>query len=122
MSYRLIGGLPVGTSLISGVYTILLTVLLVYGLVGYVIERFFHRRFLMEAIAAKNAAQRVRDTREDEADRTILMSLDLDALQPEDIEEFPPLLGAQKMTSFEDLTRRMVNIMAIIAGFWALKM
>lgn len=108
MTYRLIEELPLGWPLISGFYMILLTVLVVYGMVGYLIERIFRRRrFVMEMQErmAAEAAQQV-DASTDRAG--------------EEGGETPPVPEPYQMRTFEDLSRRVANILAICAGIFAI--
>ena len=47
---------------------------------------------------------------------------DIDGDEETDIEddELAKLLNTQKLVTFEDLSRRVANIMAVVAGFWAI--
>ena len=111
MTYRLIEARELGTELISGFYMILLTIILVYGLVGYLIERFFQRRRMIEAWNAQAAeiefGEDFEDRREGEEE------VEGDAAPS-------PLPPTRHMRTYEDLSRRLANILAIVAGGWAL--
>ncbi|MCP5071843.1 MAG: mechanosensitive ion channel family protein [Rhodobacteraceae bacterium] len=105
MTYRLIEAQPLGVPLISGFYMILLSILVVYALVGYVIERFFQRRRMIDAWNAQAA--------ESEAE---ISDSDEDGNQKTGTQFYQP----HKMRSFEDLSRRLANILALVAGSWAI--
>jgi small-conductance mechanosensitive channel len=106
MSYRLIMGIPYGFPPILGVYTILMSMLAVYGIVLYLIEGFFRRRRMRAALAAMSAA----DVAAHEAAGTMPAALDGQIVPP----------PARKLESMEDLAARVAGIIAIFAGFWAL--
>ncbi|WP_069298340.1 mechanosensitive ion channel family protein [Neptunicoccus sediminis] len=109
MTYRLIEAQPLGLPLITGFYLVLLTVIVVYGIVGYLIERFFHRQRLLEQWRAKAAE----DSHGPDPDAGIT--------QEEDTEdELAPFLNTHKMHTYEDLSRRIANILAVVAAFWAI--
>ncbi len=108
MTYRLIEVQELGTELISGFYMILLTIILVYSLVGYVIERFFQRRRMIEAWNAQ-AAESEASEYDDDADASDSKATTLRS----------PIRSHQ-MRTFEDLSRRLANIVALVAGTWAL--
>lgn len=115
MTYRLIEAQDLGSPLISGFYMILITVLVVYAIVGYLIERIFQRQRLVEEYQARLAEEResqgltegpeTGEIGEDEAEQD---------------GEFSPFLHTHKMRTFEDLSRRVANILAIIAAAWAI--
>ena len=107
MTYRLVLDEPLGIPLINGFYVILLTVLVVYGLVGYLIERFFNRRRLIDAMQHQAAEQEMMELSEELGD-------DLD------VADMPPPAQVHTMRTFEDLSRRLANILALFAGGWAL--
>ncbi|MCP5085568.1 MAG: mechanosensitive ion channel family protein [Rhodobacteraceae bacterium] len=106
MTYRLVEVRPLGVPLISGFYMILLSILVVYALVGYVIERFFQRRRIIDAWNAQAA--------ESEAEE--LSDFDEDGNQKSRGHFYHP----HKMRTFEDLSRRLANILALVAGSWAI--
>lgn len=100
MTYRLIEALPLGTPLITGFYEVLLAVIVVYGLVAYVIERMFHRRRMIEEMAAHQAVSEAAE----------------EGWETEEPEYRP----VPKIRTFEDLTRRMAAMLALFAGIFAL--
>ncbi len=107
MTYRLVLNIPLEVSLIAGFYAILLTVLVVYGMVGYLIERVFTRRRMIAAMH-----QQALELEQQEASNA-------EAPAEASAETAPPL-SSHKMRTFEDLSRRLANILAVFAGAWAL--
>lgn len=115
MTYRLIEAQTLGSPLISGFYVILLTVLIVYAIVGYAIERIFRRQRRMEEYQARIAEERKEQALEAAEDGE-------DLHQGEEKKDDSPFLQPQKLRTFEDLSRRVANILAVIAGGWAITM
>lgn len=100
LSYRLVLKLPLSMPLVLGAYGILLTIIVVYGIINYLIERFFQRTAIMEEI---NSTMQLES---DETDTG------------EEVEN--PVRTYHPLNSFEDLARRVAGIMAFVAGLWAL--
>ncbi|MEM7440934.1 MAG: mechanosensitive ion channel family protein [Pseudomonadota bacterium] len=111
MSYRLIEELPLGWPLITGFYVILLTVLVVYGIVGFVIERIFRRsRFLHE--------MQMRLAEENEGSEE--SSQEESSSELEKMERADPVPQVQRIRTFEELSRRIAGILALGAGIYAI--
>ncbi|MEM8537211.1 MAG: mechanosensitive ion channel family protein [Pseudomonadota bacterium] len=91
-TYRLIIDDPLGVPLLSAAWAILTTILVVYGVINYVIERSFDR------------ARRVRAHREATEDTTVVV---------DDVPEGP------RLTTFEGLAQRVAGILAFVAGAYA---
>jgi small-conductance mechanosensitive channel len=115
MTYRLIEAQELGSPLISGFFIILLTVLIVYAIVGYIIERIFQRQRRVEAYQAKLAQER----RAKEHDASSI-ELDDGTSESEQDEDLSPFVHHHKLRTFEDLSRRVANILAVIVGAWAI--
>jgi len=96
---RIVGGF-VGVPLLPGGYAILTSVLVVYGLINYGIERWFSRA---RAIEARNA------------------ELQSDGAAAPDIDNMPDAVinSRARVTTFEGLARRVAAILAFVAGFSA---
>lgn len=113
MSYRLIEELPLGISLIAGFYLILLSALVAFAVVSFVIERVFRRRALMQAtVEADGEAAGPIGPDEGAAGE---QEPEPDA-EPEAARKGPAGPG---MRTFEDLSRRVAGIAAFAAGLWA---
>ena len=122
MTYRLILDLPLGVPLIAGAYTILSVVLVVYAGVSYVIEWAFRRQHAIREInrLAEEAEQR-------EAAALLsggFGSADTDGDGDDEAGPPPPpqirrAVGF-RMSTMEDLARRVASVLAVAAGFWSL--
>ncbi len=136
-SFKLVVGIDIGQPPIIGAYSILLAVLVAYGVVAFVIARLFeHRRRLVEARAVARAAEAAENHVASMTNRPSGM----DPKKPEgdpssddgDDEGGPS--GFYQMTmqqsevqsqlhglrDFEDLARRVATIFAVGAGLYAL--
>ncbi len=102
LCYRLVLDISLSTPLILGAYGIMLSIIVVYGIINYLIERFFHRTAIIQEI--NNAMQ----TDEDQI------------ATDEIIAEKPVEPYRHTLSSFEDLARRVAGILAFVAGLWAL--
>lgn len=115
MSYRLIMEIPLRVPLITGFYSILLTVMVVYGVVSYIIERFFQRKRIFEEYQA-----RMREESGETEGAEILPAVDND--HEESGEEATEIFSVQQIATYEDLARRVAGILAMVAGlFWLTK-
>lgn len=102
--YRLVLNIPLSTPLVLGAYGILISIIVVYGIINYLIERFFQRSAAMEQI---NIAAEPEDADvSEEID-------DADVVEDELPYQHP-------LNNFEDLARRVAGILAFVAGLWAL--
>ncbi len=101
LTYRLVLEIPLSTPLVLGAYAILLSIIVVYGLINYLIERFFHRSAVMEEI---NSAMLT-----DDPDSTDVQEVQ-EKLEP----------TQHPLNNFEDLARRVAGVLAFVAGLWAL--
>lgn len=102
LTYDLVLGNPSSIPLIGGAYMILMSIIVVYGVINFVIERSFQRA---RALRELNAAQ------ED------------DSLTEEDVAELEQevlqLRPRHALNSFEALARRVAGILAFVAGVYA---
>ncbi|MFK7764987.1 MAG: mechanosensitive ion channel domain-containing protein [Roseobacter sp.] len=105
VTYHLVIGAPLKVPLIAGAYIILLSILVVYGVINFVIERGFAR------------ARALRELNAGSADRTDFETTEMLA----DTQAATPLLVSvpKKLTTFEDLARRVAGILAFVAGTFA---
>ena len=115
MTYRLIEAQEIGSPLISGFYMILITVLVVYAIVGYLIERIFQRQRLVEEYQARMAEERESQTPSQDPEM-----VEIGEAETDEGDEFSPFLHTHKMRTFEDLSRRVANLLAIMAAAWAI--
>ncbi|WP_299673894.1 mechanosensitive ion channel family protein [uncultured Roseobacter sp.] len=102
LTYDLVLGNPSSIPLIAGAYGILMTIIVVYGVINYMIERSFQRA---RALRALNEARADEDlTPEEEAE----IDAEVRQLQPR-----------HALNSFEALARRVAGILAFVAGVYA---
>jgi len=136
-SYKLVIGIDIGQPPIIGAYSILLAVLLAYGVVAFAIARLFeHRRKMVELRAAARVAERSEERESistSGAANSTSQILEGDPLTDEGDEDSGPsgmdAMALQKsefqsqlhgLRDFEDLARRVATIFAIGAGLYAL--
>ena len=89
---------PVSIPLIAGAYMVFLSIIVVYGIINYVIERYFERNRAMREVNAVMEEQATLDGDHDGA----------------------AAIMAPKLSTFEELARRVSGIMAFVAGTYAL--
>jgi len=112
ISYRLVMDLTLSTPLIAGAYGILISIIIVYGLINYVIERFFQR----ERALATNATT---DDMDIDPVSSSIEQNDEVAQQVMEVESHD-VDSRYVLNSYEDLSRRVAGILSVMAGFWAL--
>ncbi|WP_300018277.1 mechanosensitive ion channel family protein [uncultured Roseobacter sp.] len=102
LTYDLVLGNPSSIPLIGGAYMILMSIIVVYGVINYLIERSFQR------------ARALRELNEAQVE---------DNLTPEETaeleEEVRQLRPRHALNSFEALARRVAGILAFVAGVYA---
>ena len=100
LAFDLVLEQPVSVPLIAGVYGVFMAIVVVYGAINYLIERYFNRSItrnrLNEAMAEADAAE------------------DADA------EAETPVRRRSSITTYEELARRVAGILAFVAGGYAL--
>lgn len=101
LTYRLVLELPLSTPLVLGAYAILISIIVVYGLINYLIERFFQRSAVMEEI------------------NDAMLSDNIDHADEQSAEE-KAKPTQHPLNNFEDLARRVAGVLAFVAGLWAL--
>ncbi len=134
LTYDLVLAKPSAIPLIAGAYAILISIIVVYGVINFVIERGFSRaraiRRMNEmraqtdadadtvgggAEAAMSPDMATTDIGQDRAARD-----DVDARAARDDADARALIGVQpSMNSFEALARRVAGILAFVAGTYA---
>lgn len=88
---------PVSIPLIVGTYMVFLSIIVVYGLINFVIERYF-----------ENSRAR--------ADQVLATATDGVS---DDLDDMPTVISP-RLTTFEDLARRVSGILAFVAGTYAM--
>ncbi len=105
MSFRLVLSKPMSAPLIAGAYVILISIVVVYGLINYFIERIFQREkryVLMEPELSESEQQKKEQ----------------DYLENSAIDN--AILVHHPLATFEDLARRISGILSLIVGILAL--
>ena len=106
LTYDLVLGNPSSTPLIAGAYGILLTIIVVYGVINFIIERSFER------------GRRLRDLNEipDPEAQDAPAGTDTDTDTDTPVKARPPV---RRISTFEELARRVAAILAFVAGVYA---
>lgn len=102
LTYDLVLGNPSSIPLIAGAYGILMTIIVVYGVINYLIERSFQRARALRELNEARADQDLTPEEEAEID-----------------EEVRQLQPRHALNSFESLARRVAGILAFVAGVYA---
>ncbi|WP_339638334.1 mechanosensitive ion channel family protein [uncultured Sulfitobacter sp.] len=121
LTVDLVLGSPSSIPLIAGAYGILITIIVVYGLINFAIERSFARS---RAFARLNAE---RDTKSAPPREAAVDQSAPDALVPETEPSRPAqdelkaeaLALQPSLTTFEELARRVAGILSFVAGTYA---
>ena len=107
VTYHLVIGVPLSIPLIAGAYSILLSILVVYGVINFFIERCFARA---RAIREMNDAKARGQDLGEEA-----VGVDIEPETQNSFAVFQP----KAMTTFEALAQRVAGILAFVAGTYA---
>jgi small-conductance mechanosensitive channel len=99
--YRLVLEQPLSKPAVLGGYGVLTAIRVVYAIINYLIERFFHRTAVIAEINS-----------------TMLLDADTSGDDTEVVEEVAA--AKHPLASFEDLARRVAGVLAFVAGLWAL--
>ena len=102
LTYDLVLGNPSSIPLIAGAYMILMSIIVVYGVINFMIERSFQRA---RALRELNEAQAEEDLTPEES-----------AALAEEARQLRP---RHALNSFEALARRVAGILAFVAGVYA---
>ena len=114
MIYRVVLDKPVSTPLIAGAYGILVSIICVYALINYFIERFFRREkhFVKLMPEQPTDDESVPEKLSPDATRTSITAADDEAAEL--------FTDRHPLSTYEDLARRVAGILAVITGIWAL--
>jgi small-conductance mechanosensitive channel len=97
LTYDLVLERPTPVPLIAGAYAIVISMLVVYAIINFLIERGFERARVIR-----------------EMNRSIESGSD-----GSEVVVLPPIRALHRMHSFEDLAHRVSGILALVAGLWA---
>ncbi|MFK7836277.1 MAG: mechanosensitive ion channel family protein [Sulfitobacter sp.] len=124
LTYNLVLGVPSSVPLIAGAYGILVSIIVVYGVINFVIERGFARaralrhmnQIMQEEEAQEAALAHAEATESDDVEQLAEELVEMRAAE----EEARAALGPrQGMHTFEALARRVAGILAFVAGAYA---
>ena len=96
LTYDLVLGRDIGVPLLAGAYVILTTIIVVYGIINYFIERGFER------------ARLIREQNDLAANITSPSASDL-----------PETVQGPRINTYEDLAKRIAGVLALVAGIYA---
>ncbi|MEP2030692.1 MAG: mechanosensitive ion channel domain-containing protein [Paracoccaceae bacterium] len=103
LTYELVLQLPSSVPLIAGAYAILMSIIVVFGVINFAIERFFQRaRALQES-----------------GDKSLLTGDEALVAKDGVADETANAPKSRDINSFEGLARRVSGILALVAGAWA---
>ncbi|MGB7241479.1 MAG: mechanosensitive ion channel family protein [Sulfitobacter sp.] len=108
LTYDLVLGHPPTIPLVAGAYGILLSIIVVYGVINFAIERGFMRA---RALRSLNAAQADEMLDEEGDERAPLTAAESDAKAM--------LMPRPAISTYEALARRVAGILAFVAGSYA---
>lgn len=103
---------PQSVPLIAGIYSVFLSIVVVYGVINYLIERFFDRRRVTTRINAETHDAKTQETETQEADADTHADTHADAAEP--------ARPQYQLLTFEELARRVAGILAFVVGAYAL--
>lgn len=104
LAFDLVLEQPLSIPLVAGAYAVFMTILIVYGVINFGIETYFQR------------ARRIQDMNailESDGDESDMTAAEVEAME---LAHMP----RHKMSTFEELARRVSGILAFVAGSYAL--
>ncbi len=104
LSFDLVLERPISVPLIAGAYGIIISIIVVYACINYVIESYFKRYNAMRALSQAASETDENDTPTEGA---------MEAVEEQE------MVHRSNLNSFEDLARRVSGILAMVAGIWA---
>ncbi|MEP5732026.1 MAG: mechanosensitive ion channel family protein [Sulfitobacter sp.] len=124
LTYDLVLGTPNSVPLIAGAYGILVSIIVVYGVINFVIERGFARaralRRMNEIMVAEEAQEAALAQAEASASEDVeRLAEELEETRAAEEEARGALGHRHGMHSFEALARRVAGILAFVAGAYA---
>ena len=126
LTYELVLGNPDPIPLIAGAYAILSSIIVVYGVINYLIERGFARaralRRMNEIMAeeeAQEAALAAAEAAEASPEDVAKLNEELEETRHAEEEARAAIGQTRHMSSFEGLARRVAGILAFVAGIYA---
>ena len=126
LTYNLVLGDPNQIPLIAGAYGILVSIIVVYGVINFLIERGFARARAVRRMNQIMAEEEAQEAALAEAEASLADSDEVERLEEElsatraAEEEARAVIGQRyQMNTFEGLARRIAGILAFVAGVYA---
>ncbi len=134
LTYRMLAGSVSGAPLVVGAYTVLLAILVAYGVVAFVIARVFRNRRSIVIARQREHTEGITTDHLDEKKRVVDQAyIEGDPLSGDGDEDSGPAAGGEAgsfgsrnaatlhwMSDFETLAKRTASIFALGAGIYAL--
>ena len=125
LTYDLVLEVPISVPLIAGAYGILVSIIVVYGGINFIIERGFARANAIRRLNELRTEELAKEAewREDHPDPTAAELISEDQIEAayaaaED-EAFEAIPRRHALNSFQALARRVAGILAFVAGLYA---
>lgn len=126
LTYDLVLNSPNPVPLIAGAYGILISIVVVYGVINYLIERNFSRaralRRMNEIMVEEEAQEQALATAESQAASAAekaRLTRELEETRAEEKAACAVIGPRHQMNTFEELARRVAGILAFVAGIYA---
>ena len=115
MTYRVVIGNPVSTTLIAAAYGILISIICAYAIMNYFIERFFQNEKRYVPFESSDTTDLLATNSTDPVSETLI--------ETPDAQHFGNASGvipSHPLNTYQDLARRVAGVLSILVGVWAL--
>ncbi|MCF7747041.1 mechanosensitive ion channel [Sulfitobacter sp. M39] len=119
LTYDLVLENPSSVPLIAGAYGILVSIIVVYGVINYAIERGFARARMMRRLNELRREKRADVALGDDAPEAAGTAEAGDTMSMNEADTEAAMVPRQSLTSFEGLARRVAGILAFVTGAYA---
>ncbi|WP_386628994.1 mechanosensitive ion channel family protein [Sulfitobacter geojensis] len=126
LTYGLVLGRPNAVPLIAGAYGILISIIVVYGVINFLIERSFARaralrrmNRIMEEEEEQEQALATAQAQATNDEEVVRLTQELEETRAEEEEARAAIAPRHPLNTFEGLARRVAGILALVAGTYA---
>jgi len=119
LTYDLVLENPSSVPLIAGAYGILVSIIVVYGVINYAIERGFARARMMRRLNELRREKRADAALDEDAPEAAGTAQADDTMSLDEADRQAAMVPRQSLTSFEGLARRVAGILAFVTGAYA---
>jgi len=119
LTYDLVLENPSSVPLIAGAYGILVSIIVVYGVINYGIERGFARARMMRRLNELRREKRADAALDEDAPEAAGTAEPDDTMTLDEADKQAAMVPRQSLTSFEGLARRVAGILAFVSGAYA---